>query len=60
MEGCESVDLGLIGLVDWLVKGRSERTIHDLSSLKTNLISPSGLMTVAAPPLAISPDLDIE
>jgi hypothetical protein len=42
------------------VKGEDGRTIHDLSSLNINLRSPSGLMAVAAPPLAVSPELDIE
>jgi hypothetical protein len=60
IERCESVDIGLNQLLDWLVKGGNGLTIHDLSSLKINLISPSGLMAVATPPLAISPDLDIE
>jgi hypothetical protein len=60
IERCKSVDIGLIYLVDWLVKGRDGRTIHDLSSLKIILMSPSGLMAVAAPPLAMSSDLDIE
>ena len=60
IEWCESVDVGLRQSVDWLVKGVLQLTIHDLSSLKTNLISPSGLMAVAAPPLTFGPGPHIE